>query len=366
MKLRTVLFSLTTLVLAIVGLMSHMMVELAQSHALQDGVTTTPAPAINPQKLAPITPDNAAQVKELVRLKGDAVQAVAISPDGKTLVAAGTMGMWLYQANAPEATPELIEVESGCASVAFSRDGKLLACGSNRSTVQLWNLTTGAALPILRTTLKNTYYPVLGTSFSPDGKFLAAAIGGDIWLWDIATGAARSIDATSTPIIVLSIAFSPDGALLASATCGQYLDLSRCKQGKIQLWDVAKGTAQATLKGHTESVTSVAFSPDGKLLASGSIDSTIQLWDVVTGKMLVSLTGHGDTVMSVAFSPDGRLLASGSADSTVRLWDVARRTARATLIGHTESVTSVAFSPDGKFLVSGSVDVRLWGVPIGS
>ena len=117
-----------------------------------------------------------------------------------------------------------------------------------------------------------------------------------------------------------------------------------------------------TLSGHTDGVVSIAFSPDGSILASGSADNTVQLWDTVTELPIATLIGHTAMARSVAFSPDGSILASGGHDGTVRLWDVATRTPIDILLGHTDGVESVVFSPDGNTLASGGRDstVRSW------
>jgi WD40 repeat protein/Skp family chaperone for outer membrane proteins len=155
---------------------------------------------------------------------------------------------------------------------------------------------------------------------------------------------------------VMSVAFSPDGSLLASG----------CTDQSVWIWRVEGGECLGIWEGHADEVWSVAFSPDGETLASGSRDGTVRLWKVSGGTLLCTLQEHARPVpvSSVAFSPDGRTLASGAGDNIVRLWEVPEGNLLCTLKKHRQSVRSVAFSPDGTTLVSGSGDdtVCLWRV----
>lgn len=157
--------------------------------------------------------------------------------------------------------------------------------------------------------------------------------------------------------LVLSLAFSPDGQLLATGDAN----------GEIRLWQVSNSEPMLIFKGHTDWIRSVAFSPDGQILASGSADQRIRLWSVKTGQCLKTLHAHTHWVQSIAFSRDGHLLVSGSADQTIRVWDVQTGHCLNVLVGHTHWVQFVALSPNGQLIASGSADqtVKLWDVQTG-
>ncbi len=197
--------------------------------------------------------------------------------------------------------------------------------------------------------------------YSKDGRLLAVAAGNAIQIYNPYT---RSLLLTleGHSDSVWSVSFSPNGEQLASGSSDK----------TIRLWDVESGKCQKILGGHSDSVWSVGFSPNGEQLASGSSDKTIRLWDVQQGVLQKSLEGHSDNVYSVGFSPNGEQLASGSKDKTIRLWHVESGELQKTLEGHTGYVNSVSFSPNGAQLASGSGSygdndntIRLWHVESG-
>ncbi len=153
---------------------------------------------------------------------------------------------------------------------------------------------------------------------------------------------------------VEAVAFSSDGRLLASGS----------DDGMVTVSEMESGVRAGSLLGHSAPVYAIAFSADGRLLASASEDCTVKLWDVSSRECVATLSGHGGPVYAVAFSPNGEMLASGSADHTIRLWEVGTGECLGTLSGHGSPVYSVAFSPDGEFLASGSADrsAKLWEV----
>ncbi|GAA5867212.1 hypothetical protein JCM8547_003120 [Rhodosporidiobolus lusitaniae] len=266
--------------------------------------------------------------------------------------------------------------------VRFSPDGKMLATGCNRNTT-LYDTKTGAKIGVLfddSAGAKTDNY-IRSVSFSPDGKYLATGSEDRVVrIWTLAHKRISQVFSGHKSEIY-SLAFSPDGRRLVSGSGDK----------TARMWDLETGTCVFSLaieditiaeNGPVDAgVTSVVFSPDGKFLAAGSLDTVVRIWDAETGILLDKLKGHKDSVYSVAFSPDGKFLVSGSLDKTLKMFDVGslkaalaasgkdapvgeggKTTCLTTLQGHKDYVLSVDISPDGAWIVSGSKDrgVQFW------
>ncbi|MGP4022322.1 nSTAND1 domain-containing NTPase [Actinomadura sp. 3N407] len=233
-------------------------------------------------------------------------------------------------------------------------------------------LSAGFAVSRMRGVVRGHDDTVWAVAWSPDGSLLATASSDrTVRVWQTASSEARRLDGggwgpgDGVEVAVLrghentvsSVAWSPDGSRLASAS----------DDGTVRVWDVASRTRIALLRGHGDKVWSVAWSPDGTRVASACQDGDVRIWDVSEGTA-ATLSGHESWVRDVAWSPDGTRIASGSDDRTIRVWDAVTGRELAAWRGHDETVRMVAWSPDGARLASSSYDrtARVWDAATGA
>jgi WD40 repeat protein/serine/threonine protein kinase len=279
---------------------------------------------------------------------------LALSPDGSVLVVAledNTL-ILLDTTTGQVIGQPLKGHKARIASIAFSSDGKRIVSGSYDQTVRLWDVASGQSI----NTFNGHTNAVLSVSFSPDGKtVISSSADQALIMWDAASG--QEIGKPLTVMGSGSVAFSPDGKTIASPEAGNFYSLI--------LWDVAtRQPLWETIRGEAFAIWTIAFSPNGTRLLTGSSGNTLTLWDAATGEAIVNLKGHSEGINSVVFSPDGKRIVSASADQTLIVWDATTgKPIGDPLIGHNESVTGVAFSPDGSRIYSvseGSTTLLVW------
>ena len=280
--------------------------------------------------------------------------SIAVSPDGKRIATTDFRGhLALWHTDDGWWSEQLIAHGGYANTTVFSPDGRFLAGGGARLAV--WELGLSGARKIARLPIAG----VQALAFSPDSKSLAVTFerSGTVILWDMVEGRQRATLPGPGPSN-LSIAFSPDGRYLAAGANGRIASFA--------VWNLATGQRTLRICGDFGAIRSVAFSRDSTSIATtGAYEHYVRLWDVRSGRLLRAIAGHAMGTNSIAFSPNGAILATVGNDGMSRLWSTATGELLTTLDGQSTSLRSLAFTPDGRTLAAtamGDNDVRLWDV----
>jgi len=332
--------------------------------------TDTPTPILLaefgtpiPTALPPITLENASQVSGLTEWYEETVTDLAWTPDGRILAVSDGSGINLYDIETFQLRRSLYPKNPGIVDIEFSPRGTWLIAGSRRgdeetgyaSSLEGWLGSDWKPLGLLYGVGK----ALSGMAFSPNGWYFAIAYASSRYsqnsvdIWNVTTWTISDTLKTGT---VLDVAFSTDGNMLASSP----------DRYAIRIWDLQAGEWSYSFHtSFTGAVTKLIFSPDGVTLATGHYDGTIRLWDLRTGEMVLLIESE-EVIESLAFSPDGRLLASGGSyeNNYVRLWSTSSGALLNTMEGHKNGISHLCFSPDSQFLISASYDgaIRVWGI----
>lgn len=283
------------------------------------------------------------------------VNAIAVSPDGKTLLSGsldGSVCLWDIQSG--KEIRRFVGHTETVQTVVFSPDGRTAATGSGDTTVRLWDVSTGQELR----RFEGHTGDILAIAISPDGKTILSASGDKtLRLWDMATGRELRQFVGHTAL-VWDVAFSPDGTRALSGS----LDNS------VRLWNVQTGQQIHLFGPLAATVRSVAFSPDGATVYAGTSAGILFLWDTERGEAGIPIEIHAGPINSITFSHDGHLLLCATGNNTIDIVDIDTRQQIHRFSGHTDQVTGAVFSPDERFILSGSLDktIRLWDVQSGA
>lgn len=278
---------------------------------------------------------------------------VHLSPDGGTLSYRKTdREVVLYDVAANRVRAVLGGHEKTVQMVAFAADNKRVVSGSHDQNLRVWDVETGNLVRIIET----GWLPQANLSFSADALRMTLTAPDDpsIWVWDVEAG-----------LRVATLAVDPEQVIQATHLNDpgdRVFTTATYPSSTLQCWDATTGKRLSVMKGHRNSVTTYAVSPDGLRVATSSRDQTVGLWELATGRPIAMLRGHSGSVSHVTFSADGKRLISSAEDHTVRLWSGVTGEALAVLHGHTGDVFQAAYMPDQRTIASISRDgtIRLW------
>jgi WD40 repeat protein len=281
------------------------------------------------------------------------VHDLAFSPDGGTLLVIDDKGASAWDIHRAAKLFDMADGQYLRRRAVFYPDGKRVALFGEDMQDMLWiDPATGKQIARFQESVdRRVTCCFLSVAFSRDGKWMASISPKDIMIWDMTTE--RSLHTILPNETQLALAFSEDGRTLATSAWSE----------TIKIWDATKGTELKTLRGHSGWIAQLAISADGKWLASGSTDRTVRVWDVEKGQELHTFQGHTTTVDSVAFSPDSKRLASTGRDGTVKIWNPAPAKVLGPLeVEDRESlVCDLALSPNGRWLAVSRVKVNWVG-----